>query len=231
MIHDNFETMIKDHPLSETVLWSHLNCFKPSTVFCFVIWFNAPKRPSVSHIFILPLPGAGFGRRTWPTFAVTTWKLIWANIPTHWAWTNTLTWWVGISAKIPWWRHQMETFSASLAFVRGIHRSLVNSPHKGQWRGALVFSLICAWINDWVNTREAADLICHLAHYDVIVMIITAMQKRKCHFDEFVNTGCPGSCQIDTFQCSQFYDEFHNLVSHEYSWGLDYASRVVLFFK
>ena len=29
-------------------------------------------------------------------------------------------------------------------FVRGIHRSPVNSPHKGQWRGALVFSLICA---------------------------------------------------------------------------------------
>ena len=35
-------------------------------------------------------------------------------------------------------------------FVRGIRRSPVNSPHKGQWRGALVFSLICAWINGWV---------------------------------------------------------------------------------
>ena len=29
-------------------------------------------------------------------------------------------------------------------FVRGIHRSPVNSPHKGQWHGALMFSLICA---------------------------------------------------------------------------------------
>ena len=38
-------------------------------------------------------------------------------------------------------------------FVRGIHRSPVNSPHKGQWRGALMFSLICAWINGWVNNR------------------------------------------------------------------------------
>ena len=38
-------------------------------------------------------------------------------------------------------------------FVRGIHRSLVNSPHKGQWRGALMFSLNCAWINGWVNLR------------------------------------------------------------------------------
>ena len=29
-------------------------------------------------------------------------------------------------------------------FVRGIHLSPVNSRHKGQWRGALMFSLICA---------------------------------------------------------------------------------------
>ena len=43
-------------------------------------------------------------------------------------------------------------------FVRGIHRSPVNSPHKGQWRGALVFSLICVWINGWVNNHEAGDL-------------------------------------------------------------------------
>ena len=55
-------------------------------------------------------------------------------------------------------------------FVRGIHRWPVNSPHKGQWRGALMFSLICAWINGWVNSREAGDLRCHRAHYDVIVM-------------------------------------------------------------
>ena len=69
-----------------------------------------------------------------------------------------------------WWRHQMETFSASLAFVWGIHRSPVNSPHKGQWRGALMFTLICAGINGWVNTREAGDLRRYRPHYDVIVM-------------------------------------------------------------
>ena len=56
-------------------------------------------------------------------------------------------------------------------FVRGIHRSPVNSPHKGQWRGALMFSLICAWINGWVNNREAGDLRRHRADYDVIVML------------------------------------------------------------
>ena len=37
-------------------------------------------------------------------------------------------------------------------------RSPVNSPHKVQWHGALMFSLICVWINDWVNSREAGDL-------------------------------------------------------------------------
>ena len=55
-------------------------------------------------------------------------------------------------------------------FVRGIHRSPVNSLHKGQWRGALIFSLICVWINGWENNREADDLRRYRAHYDFIVM-------------------------------------------------------------
>ena len=55
-------------------------------------------------------------------------------------------------------------------FVRGIHRSPVNSPHKGQWRRALMFSLICVWINGWVNNREAGDLRRHRGHYDANVM-------------------------------------------------------------
>ena len=69
-----------------------------------------------------------------------------------------------------WRRHQMETFSALLALCAG--NSLVTGevPHKGQWHGALMFSLICAWINAWVNNREAGDLRRHHAHYDDIVM-------------------------------------------------------------
>ena len=55
-------------------------------------------------------------------------------------------------------------------FVSGIHQSPVNSPHKGQWHRALMFSLICAWINSWVNNGEPGDLKCHHAHYDVTVM-------------------------------------------------------------
>ena len=64
------------------------------------------------------------------------------------------------------WNH----FPRYWPFVRGIHRSTVNSPHKGQWRGTLMFSLICVWINGWVNNREAGDLRHYRAHYDVIVM-------------------------------------------------------------
>ena len=77
-----------------------------------------------------------------------------------------------------WWRHQLETFPRYWPFVRGIHWSPVNSPHKGQWRGALMFSLICAWINGWVNNREAGDLRRHLAHYDVTVMGIVCVTSK-----------------------------------------------------
>ena len=67
------------------------------------------------------------------------------------------------------WKH----FPHYWPFVRGIHRSPVNSPHKGQWRGALMFSLICVWINGWVNNREAGDLRRYCAHYDITVMSIS----------------------------------------------------------
>ena len=74
-----------------------------------------------------------------------------------------------------WWRHQTETFSALLAICAG--NSPVNSPQKGQWRGALMFSLICVWINGWVNNPEAGDLRRHRSHYDVIVMVWTSYNK------------------------------------------------------
>ena len=64
------------------------------------------------------------------------------------------------------WKH----FPGYWPFARGIHRSPVNSLHKGQWRRALMFSLICAWINGWVNNSEAGDLRRHRAHYDVTLM-------------------------------------------------------------
>ena len=64
------------------------------------------------------------------------------------------------------WKH----FPRHWPFVRGIRRSPVNSLHKGQWRGALMFSLICVRINSWANTIDAGDLRRHLVHYDVIII-------------------------------------------------------------
>ena len=69
-----------------------------------------------------------------------------------------------------WWRHQMETFSALLAICAGNSPVPVNSPHKGQWRGTLMSSLICDRINGWGNNREAGDLRRQRAHHDVIIM-------------------------------------------------------------
>ena len=45
----------------------------------------------------------------------------------------------------------------------------VKSPHKGQWRGASMFTLICAWTNAWVNNRDDGGLRRHCAHYDDIL--------------------------------------------------------------
>ena len=79
------------------------------------------------------------------------------------------------------WKH----FPRYWPFVRGIHRSPVNSPHKGQWRGALMFSLICVWINHWVNNREAGDLRRYRAHNDVIVMMIPVQNCQNFAYDIF----------------------------------------------
>ena len=65
------------------------------------------------------------------------------------------------------WKH----FPRYWPFVRGIHRWPMDSPHKGQRRGALMFSLICAWTNGWANNRDAGDLGRHHAHYDVTEMV------------------------------------------------------------
>ena len=112
------------------------------------------------------------------------------------------------------WKH----FPGHCPFVRGIHRSPVNSPHKGQWRWALMFSLICVWINDWVNNREAGDLRRYRDHYDVIVMwfqgslsprvhelvieILWSFRRCNYYFDYSIRSKtctCHGSWNVVTF--------------------------------
>ena len=74
---------------------------------------------------------------------------------------------IGLHDDVIKWKH----FPALLAICAGNSPVPVNSPHKGQWRGASMFSLICARINGWVNNREAGDLSRYRAHYDVSAMV------------------------------------------------------------
>ena len=67
------------------------------------------------------------------------------------------------------WKH----FPRYWPFVRWIPRSPVNFPHKCQSCRVLMFSLICVWINGWVNHRESSDLRRRRAQHDVIVMNAT----------------------------------------------------------
>ena len=57
-------------------------------------------------------------------------------------------------------------------FVRGINQSPSNSTHKGQWRGALMFSLmIYGCTNGCENNWDAVDVRRHCTHYDVTVVV------------------------------------------------------------
>ena len=115
---------------------------------------------------------------------------------------------------ITWWRHQMETFSALLALC--VVKSPVNSAHKGRWRGALMFSLICARIIDWVNNREAGDLRRQRAHYDVIVMIYHTVYRYR----TMISLRYKYSSMVTLKQIGR---HFHLIFSSAFSWKKIYV--------
>ena len=99
------------------------------------------------------------------------------------------------------WKH----FPHYWPFVRGIHQSPVNSPHKGQWCGALMFTSICTRINGWVNNCEAGDLRCHCTHYDVVVMCFIVIKPLE---------------QISLLWCHMIIQASHfTSNSNIFSWG------------
>ena len=65
----------------------------------------------------------------------------------------------GGGQRTSWRRHQMETFSALLAFVRGTHRSPVNSPTKASDEELWCF--LCAWttVGKTIETLVISDTI------------------------------------------------------------------------
>ena len=122
---------------------------------------------------------------------------------THWCLLTyvCINQFVGLHDDVIKWKH----FPRYWPFVRGIHRSPVNSSLKGQWRGASMFSLICAWIDGWVNKSEGGDLRHHCAHYDVIVMYLCIVLKFLPNFpvDEFAF-----KCQHFKRYCMLIFNSF-----------------------
>ena len=104
-----------------------------------------------------------------------------------------------------WWRHQMETFSALLALCAGNSPVPVKYPHKGQWRGALMFPLICVCINGWVNNREAGDSRHYRGHYDVNVMKSPIFPGRNMLWIQKFAKENTSFCQIDRHSVMWLY--------------------------
>ena len=104
------------------------------------------------------------------------WKLFLKKINTH----HSVLFWILLIIQLHddaiKWKH----FPCYWPFVRGIHQSLVNSPHKGQWCRTLLFFLNCTWTHGWVNNRGTGDLRRNRTHYDVIVMDVWS----KCSLTE-----------------------------------------------
>ena len=92
----------------------------------------------------------------------------------------------------------MEAFSALLALRAGNSPVTGEPPRKGQWRGALLFSLIYAWTNDWENKQRAGDLRRRRAHYDVIVMCVVAIVLTDGHAppDARASAGRTGTTRV-----------------------------------
>ena len=99
------------------------------------------------------------GLNVWNPFVSTT------NI-----WTGTTRKTMRVYGPLTWWRHQMETFSALVAFSAG------NSPVTGEFPAqrpltrSFDVTLICTWTDSWANNADAGDWRRYRAHYDVIVM-------------------------------------------------------------
>ena len=114
-----------------------------------------------------------------------------------------------VAALYPWWRHQMETFPRYWPFTGNRWIPLT----KGQWRAALMFSLICAWINGWVNNREAGDLRRHRAHYDVTVISDAKdMARLVIHLLKALIFVCLNAVKTISPQSNMFIKKFIKLV-------------------
>ena len=97
--------------------------------------------------------------------------------------------------------------SALLAICAG------NSPVPGEFPRALMFTLICARINGWVNNRGADDLRRHRAHSDVIVMKISGNKMDSCN----IYIRCLSLQRTKT--CAQFVHNYPYVFVYVYTYA------------
>ena len=118
----------------------------------------------------------------------------------------------------------------SLAFVRGIHWSTVNSPHKGPMVRTLTILLLLVCTSGLTNTPDSCYLFFQftkesqiffddvvkrgfetpLRLCDVIGMLAhkaeaMILKRKYLHFDKIVIDGSIGRCQNENFQCSRWW--------------------------
>ena len=106
------------------------------------------------------------------TFAVETNLAKWANtVVISAAMLGSISIYICVKCVSPWWRHQMETFSALLAICAG------NSPVPGEFHTQRpVMRIFDVFFdlrpnNDWANNGEAGDLRRRRTYYDVSLML------------------------------------------------------------
>ena len=104
--------------------------------------------------------------------------------------------------------------------------SPVNSPHIGQWRGALMLSLICARINDWVNNRG-------LVIWYANALIMTALYWKA--INDYLWDWFGGECVFDASMCFQSFIDLQLLrfsvyftFRYHFNWNIMYFHSVNL---
>ena len=172
MSHSKRHTSIKNIEINlSSMMKSHLKLSLYFGIILFRRWVNSQLCNSMSGCEILSLNVVNYLTYDCPCCP-------WSNREEY-GWTysidpqgiyNQIEPKTNSTVKIPGDVIKLTHFPYYWPFVRGIHRLPVDSPPKGQWRGALIFPLICAWTNTWANNRDAGDLRRHCAQYDVTIM-------------------------------------------------------------
>ena len=140
--------------------------------------------------------------------------------------------WKSIHGDVIKWKH----FPRYWPYVRGIHRWPVDSPQQGQWCGAMMLSLICAWTNGWANNRDDGDLRRHRTPFYITVI----RPNNSLLWIQIITCGCDNPPPISpisvldllpaTYWSSEFVLEMVVVLSVSISYSSPVRSRVSVSF-